>query len=110
MRRQRREATRATGGFVRQVRLDPTAGTGRYPFTLPVVQHLARARGVDLEAPVTFLVGDNGTGKSTLCHQVPVRSIGLRSSGVEEHCRPWTSVISSARSRACCRYRARGAY
>ena len=44
--RQRHETTRAAGGFIRQVRLDPTTSTGRYPFTLPVVQHLRRAGGI----------------------------------------------------------------
>ena len=36
-----RTQRRATGGFVCQVRLDTGADTGRYPFTLPVVKHLA---------------------------------------------------------------------
>lgn len=68
----RTRATRATGGFVRQIRLDSSAGTDRYPFTLPVVQHLARTGRLDLDASVTFLVGDNGTGKSTLMEALAV--------------------------------------
>jgi predicted ATPase len=68
----RTRAARAAGGFVRQVRLDPNTDTGRYPFTLPVVQHLSRAGGLDLDRPVTFLVGDNGTGKSTLIEALSV--------------------------------------
>ncbi|MCA1673581.1 MAG: AAA family ATPase, partial [Actinobacteria bacterium] len=66
------QAARAAGGFVRQVRLDPNTDTGRYPFTLSVVQHLSRAGGLDLDGPVTFLVGDNGTGKSTLIEALAV--------------------------------------
>ena len=37
---------------------DPDSDTGRYPFTLPVVRHLARTGGLDLDPGVTFLVGD----------------------------------------------------
>ncbi len=61
-----RTASRTTGVFVRHVRLEQGADTGRYPFTLPVVADLARRGGLDLSAPVMFLVGENGTGKSTL--------------------------------------------
>jgi predicted ATPase len=62
----------ATGGFLEQVRLDSHATTGRYPFTLPVVRHLAREGGLELDPAVTFLVGDNGTGKSTLVEALAV--------------------------------------
>lgn len=60
------------GGYVRHVRLDPDAATGRYPFTLPVVRHLAAIDHLELDAAVTFLVGDNGTGKSTLVEALAV--------------------------------------
>ena len=60
-----RTSTRS-GVFVRQVRLEPGADTDRYPFTLPVVRWLHTVGGLDLSAPVMFLVGENGTGKSTL--------------------------------------------
>jgi predicted ATPase len=60
------------GGFLQQVRLEPHAATGGYPFTLPVVQHLDRAGGLRLDPGVTFLVGDNGTGKSTLIEAIAV--------------------------------------
>lgn len=67
-----RTASRTTGAFVRHVRLEEGADTGRYPFTLPVVADLARRGGLDLSAPVTFLVGENGTGKSTLVEGMAV--------------------------------------
>jgi len=38
---------------------------GDYPFNIPAVRYLQRAGGISLEKPVTFLVGENGTGKST---------------------------------------------
>jgi predicted ATPase len=36
-----------------------------WPFSVPAVADLAH-RGLELTHPVTFLVGDNGTGKSTI--------------------------------------------
>lgn len=39
------------------------AGAGGFPFDVPAIASLER---VELEAPVTLLVGENGTGKSTL--------------------------------------------
>lgn len=59
-------------GFVQHVKLDAHASTGRYPFTLPVVRELDRAGGLELDRRVTFLVGDNGTGKSTLVEAIAV--------------------------------------
>lgn len=61
---------RDAGGYLRQVRMDPQAPTGRYPFTLPVVAHLAGRGGLALDPRVTFLVGDNGSGKSTLVEAI----------------------------------------
>ena len=50
--RQSWESRRATGAFIRHARLDTGADTGRYPFTLPVVSHLAAGSGVDLDSGV----------------------------------------------------------
>jgi predicted ATPase len=41
-----------------------------YPFSLPILQ---RTRRVEFTAPVTFFVGENGTGKSTLLEAVARR-------------------------------------
>lgn len=62
----------ATGRFIHPVRLDAGPATGRYPFTLPAVAWLAQSGGLDLMPGVTFLVGENGTGKSTLMEAVAV--------------------------------------
>lgn len=40
---------------------------GAYPYTLPAVRALEQ---LSLEQPVTFLVGENGTGKSTLLEAI----------------------------------------
>ncbi|MGB8214315.1 MAG: AAA family ATPase [Anaerolineales bacterium] len=45
------------------VELRPLPATPDFPFSLPVLQTLKELR---FEAPVTLLVGENGTGKSTL--------------------------------------------
>ncbi|MQA10035.1 MAG: AAA family ATPase [Pseudonocardiaceae bacterium] len=58
---------------MRRVRLPAEARTGRYPFTLPAVAWLAdSAEGLELPGGVTFLVGENGTGKSTLIEALAV--------------------------------------
>jgi predicted ATPase len=54
------------------VRIAPwltVAKSREWPFTLPAVKALMGA-GLDLTAPVTFLVGDNGSGKSTIVEAV----------------------------------------
>ncbi|MGQ5262531.1 AAA family ATPase [Micromonospora sp. ZYX-F-536] len=43
-----------------------------YPFTLPVVAGLRAGGRLELDAAVTFLTGDNGTGKSTLIEAIAV--------------------------------------
>lgn len=58
-------------GYLRGARLrqgdgyDPAA----YPYCLPAVQHIEE---MALDAPVTLLVGENGTGKSTLLEGLAV--------------------------------------
>ena len=48
-----------------------------YPFSLPVVRNLDRLK---LESNVTFLVGENGTGKSTLLEAMAI-NYGLNPEG-----------------------------
>lgn len=43
--------------------------SSEWPFTLPAVSQLLRD-GVTLDRPVTFLVGENGSGKSTIMEAV----------------------------------------
>lgn len=65
--------------FLRAVVLDRAAvqDPGAHPFSLPVVQRLER---LDLPTPVTLIVGENGTGKSTLMEAIAA-SLGLNPEG-----------------------------
>jgi len=58
--------------FLRWVELDADLPTAGYPFTLPVVTALRAAGRLRLDPRVTFLTGDNGTGKSTLIEALAV--------------------------------------
>jgi len=63
-RRTKKSALRTGAPYLRRVvSLDEKFDVGRYPFNVP-----ALARGIDLvfRTNVTFLIGENGTGKSTL--------------------------------------------
>jgi predicted ATPase len=58
---------KARQGFVRWIELDESGvDLSRYPFSLPVVSGLRALGRLTLDPAVTFLIGDNGTGKSTL--------------------------------------------
>ena len=58
-------------GFVQTVQLlrDQIATPTEYPFSIPALRGFTE---LDLDAKVTFLVGDNGSGKSTLIEAVAV--------------------------------------
>lgn len=58
--------------FLRWVELDPDTPTAGYPYALPVVAALRAAGRLPLDPGVTFLTGDNGTGKSTLVEALAV--------------------------------------
>lgn len=51
-----------------------------YPFDIPAVRHLKDCGSISLEKPVTFLVGENGTGKSTLIEAIAV-AMGFNAEG-----------------------------
>jgi predicted ATPase len=56
--------------FIKQIRLDRLPDKKGYPWGLPVVKNLAKAGGLDFHSPVTFFVGENGIGKSTLIEAI----------------------------------------
>lgn len=66
--------------FIRGARLQPDRPEPRgerYAFDLPAVRHIDRIR---FEQPVTFLVGENGMGKSTILEALAVAA-GLNAEG-----------------------------
>ncbi|MGH3693933.1 MAG: AAA family ATPase [Pseudonocardiaceae bacterium] len=87
--------TRPVGVFVQHVRLAPNTEVDRYPFDLPVVRWLSRAEGLDLGRSMTFLVGDNGTGKSTLVEALAVAA-GFNAEGGSQSFRFATRATESS--------------
>jgi len=74
----RRMPSRARG-FIRALRLrrEGVPSFDSYPFSIPAIRSLERLK---LHPAVTFLIGENGTGKSTLVEALAVR-YGLNAEG-----------------------------
>ncbi|HEY9096577.1 MAG TPA: AAA family ATPase, partial [Hydrogenophaga sp.] len=72
-----------TSQFVSQVRLrrDTVASFDRYPFNLPAVRFL---ESLPMHPQVTFIVGENGTGKSTLLEAIAL-ALGFNPEGGSRH-------------------------
>lgn len=51
-----------------------------YPFSIPAVRYLQKVDQLELKKPVTFFVGENGTGKSTLIEAIAV-AMGFNAEG-----------------------------
>ena len=59
--------------YLLSIRIKPGISLEKgYPFSIPVVQNLIHRKELSLSAPVTFLVGENGTGKSTLLEAIAI--------------------------------------
>ena len=69
--------------FVRGLRLGRELPEGSYVAELPVVRFLHRERELMLHRSVTFLVGENGMGKSTLLEAAAV-ALGFNPEGGDE--------------------------
>ncbi len=65
--------------YIKEIRL-ASVPHGEYPFNIPAVRYLKKAGGISLDKPVTFLVGENGTGKSTLIEAIAV-AMGFNAEG-----------------------------
>ena len=58
--------------YISDIRLSEMPSKSSYLNRLPVVEHLKRCGRIELHKPVTFVIGENGTGKSTLLEAVAV--------------------------------------
>ena len=58
--------------YIRGIQLNAVPEENRYPFDIPAVRYLRMQDGIMLNKPVTFFVGENGTGKSTLIEAIAV--------------------------------------
>ena len=58
--------------FIRSVHIRGELPAGSYLCRLPVIGHLQREGGLEFSKRVTFLVGENGIGKSTLIEAIAV--------------------------------------
>lgn len=66
--------------YVRGIQINEVPNENIYPFNIPAVRHLKKADGITFNKPVTFLVGENGTGKSTLIEAIAV-AMGFNAEG-----------------------------
>ena len=79
--------------FIRSVALkrDAVQSFDQYPFTLPAVRHLDE---LQFRGPVTFFVGENGSGKSTILESIAVAA-GLNAEGGSRNFRFTTRATHS---------------
>ena len=54
------------------IKYDGLGNQNQYPYNIPAVRHLAEVKEMTFSKPVTFFVGENGTGKSTLLEAIAV--------------------------------------
>ena len=60
------------GPYISGIKLTGQLAAGSYLPAIPAIRHLMEAGALELRKPVTFFVGENGTGKSTLLEAVAV--------------------------------------
>ncbi len=58
--------------YIRNIKFDNNLQEGSYLNDLPIIKYFAQNGEVRLESAVTFIVGENGTGKSTLLEGIAV--------------------------------------
>ena len=57
---------------IREIRIDADIPQTEYYASLPAVRQIIQEHGISLTKPITFFVGENGIGKSTLIEAVAV--------------------------------------
>ena len=60
------------GPYISGIKLTRQLAADSYLPAIPAIRHLMEAGTLELRKPVTFFVGENGTGKSTLLEAVAV--------------------------------------
>jgi predicted ATPase len=70
--RQKKQVTEMERNYISEVRISTPVTEDSYLHSLPIVRHLLREGGLRFSKGVTFLVGENGTGKSTLLEAIAV--------------------------------------
>lgn len=66
--------------YLKGIELNQMPPKTSYLYNLPVIKQLAQIGRLSFEAPVTFLVGENGTGKSTLLEAIAI-AMGFNAEG-----------------------------
>ena len=66
--------------FLRAIELAMPIPNTSYLKNLAVIKHLENLKKISFESPVTFIVGENGTGKSTLLEAIAI-AVGFNPEG-----------------------------
>ncbi|MFC4128077.1 AAA family ATPase [Nocardia rhizosphaerae] len=73
-------------GYIRDIQMTPGPHPRKYPFHVPAVTYLAQNGSLPLAEGVTFLVGENGSGKSTILEAIAVAA-GMNPEGGSQNYR-----------------------
>ncbi len=66
--------------YIKGIRLREVPAKSSYLHTLPLIEYLTRCDCLEFKKPVTFFVGENGTGKSTLLEAIAI-AMGFNAEG-----------------------------
>lgn len=83
--------------YIRKLSLKRPIEEGSYLNGLPILRHLGERGGLSFHSPVTFFVGENGTGKSTLLEAMAI-ACGFNPEGGSRHIRFATHATHAALS------------
>lgn len=80
--------------YINRISFDNKLDENSYLNNLPVIKHLAREEELTFDSNVTFFVGENGTGKSTLLEAIAV-AYGFNAEGGSKNFRFSTNATHS---------------